>query len=271
MLSPAFTSVLTALAASQTGTGKIALVTGATGRTGSLLYFQLQQSRTFSEVRALVISLDRAKEVLNCTKCDASEGIYLGNVTEPDTLSPAMAGVSTLAICVGAPPDAPQSLQKAIEFTGVQNQLKSLAAQATDHGAQQVLLVSSMGTTQPNPTPTEGGSILFWKLQAEAFLMASGVPFTIVKPCGLLSTSGGRKELLVGHDDTLLSTVPPVIPRADVASVMMHAAASHAAGLRFDLCSKIGTPTTDYAALLKAAQYPWISPPPSPMTEVERA
>jgi len=268
MLGTVFT-ILTTLAASEAG--KVALVTGATGRTGSQLYFQLKQSPAFSEVRALVISRDKAKQVLNCSKCDASEGIYLGNVTEPDSLSPAMAGVSTLAICVGASPDASPSLQQAIEFTGVQNQLTSLAAQATDHAAQQVLLVSSMGTTQPNPSPSEGGSILFWKLNAEAFLMASGVPFTIVKPCGLLSTSGGRKELLVGHDDTLLSTMPPVIPRADVASVMSHAAASHAVGLRFDLCSKVGTPTTDYAALLKAAQYPWVSAPLSPMATVERA
>lgn len=252
------TVALTVLAATSVASqaGKVALVTGATGRTGSLIYFQLKQSRKFAEVRALVVSLEKAKQVLNCSKCDASEGIYLGNVTQPDTISPAMTNVSTLAICVGASPDAAPGLQQAIEFTGVQNQLTSLAAQAMDHGMQQVLLISSMGTTQPSPTPSEGGSILFWKLNAEAFLMASGIPFTIVKPCGLLSTPGGRKELLVGHDDTLLSTMPPIVPRADVASVMSHAAASHAVGLRFDLCSKVGTPTTDYAALLKAAQYP---------------
>jgi len=235
----------------------VALVTGATGRTGSQLYKMLKASHAFGEVRALVTSIDRAKSVLNCTKCDPSEGIFLGNVTEPTTLAPAMAGVSTVAICVGASPDDSPAMQKAVEWTGVQNQLGALANQ-TGSAAKQVLLVSSMGTSSPNPSPAEGGSILFWKLQAEAFMMASGVPFTIVKPCGLTSTAGGKHTLLVGHDDALLHTMPPLVPRADVAAVMAFAATHRATQLRFDLCSKVlGPPTTDRGALLEEAKYPW--------------
>ena len=37
----------------------------------------------------------------------------------------------------------------------------------------------------------------------EADLMASGLPFTIIKPGGLLSTEGGRSLLLAGHDDDM--------------------------------------------------------------------
>lgn len=33
--------------------------------------------------------------------------------------------------------------------------------------------------------------------------MASGLPYTIIKPGGLLSTEGGRSLLIAGHDDEL--------------------------------------------------------------------
>ena len=39
--------------------------------------------------------------------------------------------------------------------------------------------------------PFEGGKVLFWKLNAEAFLMSSGVPAVVVKPCGL--TDGANR------------------------------------------------------------------------------
>ena len=68
---------------------------------------------------------------------------------------------------------------------------------------------------------------------------------------------GGQKLLSVGHDDTLLDTSPPIIPRADVARVMVEAAARGDARLRFDLCAKlVGAPTVDVGALLDAALYP---------------
>lgn len=49
------------------------------------------------------------------------------------------------------------------------------------------VLCSSMGTTNPKPAPYEGGPILFWKLNAEAFLASSGLTSVIVKPGGLVT------------------------------------------------------------------------------------
>ena len=50
------------------------LVTGATGRLGSQVYKLLRAQRGAGNVRAMVTNLTKAKEVLGCTKCDASEG-----------------------------------------------------------------------------------------------------------------------------------------------------------------------------------------------------
>ena len=99
----------------------------------------------------------------------------------------------------------------------VQNTVAALASQPNaDLSRMRVVFCSSMGTTQhdPPPPPREGGSLLFWKLQAEAFLLASGISSAVIKPCGLVNTPGGERTLLVGHDDTLLSTSPPIVPRA---------------------------------------------------------
>ena len=108
--------------------GATVLVTGATGRTGSLLYAKLKADSRVGTVRALVTSLDKARSTLKCTKCDPSEGIYLGNVTQLSTLTAAMKGVTTVAITVGASPYSSPDLQRAIELTGVQNQVRALAA-----------------------------------------------------------------------------------------------------------------------------------------------
>ena len=99
---------------------------------------------------------------------------------------------------------------------------------------------------------------MFWKLNAEAFLGSSGIPSTIVKPCGLEATYGrGGKELLVGHDDNLPRDGNAMISREDTAAVMLEAVASRASGLRFDLCVGNGAPTTNLPKLLDDARYKW--------------
>lgn len=245
------------------------LITGATGRTGSLLYFELLR-RGVPDVRAFVQHIDRARDILGCTKCDASEGIYVGDVgsTNVDELVRASRGVSVVAIAVGASPSNTKDEQKSIEFTGVQHTVAALAqaenVKTVGSGSTQnlrVVLCSSMGSTEPGPSWS--GDILHWKLNAEAFLMSAGIGFTIVKPCGLDSKKkGGMATLLTGHDDSLLHTDPPSISREDVAAVMAEAVVitSDADGLRLDLCSKPDSDqpvATDLTRLLKDTKWKW--------------
>ena len=54
-------------------------------------------------------------------------------------------------------------------------------------GVKHVLLCSSMGSTAPdNFLNKHLENVLFYKLNGEATLMAAGLPFTVVKPGGLL-------------------------------------------------------------------------------------
>jgi len=233
------------------------IVTGATGRTGSALYAKLKADPRVAEVRALVRNVTKAKAVLNCSACDASEGIYTGDVTDARSLAAAMTGVDTVAIAVGTGGNASEALMKAVEFTGVENTASALASNANGTlSSLRIVLCSSMGTTNPKPPSFEGGPVLFWKLNAEAFLGYSGIGSTIVKPCGLKEGAGGG-ALATSHDDKLPFGSIGFVQRADVASVMAEAVVQRSVA-RFLLCSKLlGKPTTDFAALLESAKWPW--------------
>eukprot|EP00614_Pseudopedinella_elastica_P023859 CAMPEP_0172614998 /NCGR_PEP_ID=MMETSP1068-20121228/55764_1 /TAXON_ID=35684 /ORGANISM="Pseudopedinella elastica, Strain CCMP716" /LENGTH=280 /DNA_ID=CAMNT_0013419985 /DNA_START=8 /DNA_END=850 /DNA_ORIENTATION=- len=251
----------------------IYLVTGATGRSGSIIYSLLKSKNCTT--RALVRPGNDPSSILGCSACDESDGVYYGDVTNKSSLVPAMDGVSFLAIAVGVSGGTIDDMSKDVEWKGVENQVSALGSQAVSNGrpltALGVALIGSMGSTDPNPSPFGGGSILFWKLQAEAFLSSSAVPFVIVNPCGLQDGPGAQTQLLVGHDDdllgpkALLTNGPTVVDREDVARVLVHALTSprwRPEGLRFDLCStKHGDATQNDDAVLDAlceqALWPW--------------
>jgi len=251
------------------------LVTGATGKTGALVYGMLKELEKTGngKVRGFVRNVTKAREVLGCTKCDASEGIFVGDITDKDSLTAAMDGVTALAIASSSTPHCEDfkdpstcSYPKGgypvdVDFNGGKLQIEAFAMQNRGAGGP-VVLCSSMGTTEPDSFLDKlgNGHIGFFKLNEESFLMSSGVPYTIVKPCGLTDGPALQNELVVGHDDDM-QLKPPMVSRADVARVMVEALLkpSEAAGLRFDLCSRTGTPTKDLSTVFAAARYPWQS------------
>ena len=48
------------------------------------------------EVRALVRSVDKAKTLLRCGACGEAEGVFVGDVTQLNTLTAPMAGTCEL-------------------------------------------------------------------------------------------------------------------------------------------------------------------------------
>ena len=236
------------------------LVTGATGRTGSLVYANLRADPRVGEVRALVRNASKAASVLNCTRCDESDGIFVGDITQPRTLTAAFEGVGTLVVAVGGAGGASQKEMREIELDGLENQVAALATNSSSLDDLRVVLCSSGSTTNPNPPSFEGGKDLFWKLNGEAFLGGSGIGATIIKPCGLGNGEGGKSHLVTGHDDKLpFPGQLLLVKRADVAAVMAEAAAQRAKALRFNLCGGLLGRPTKPADVLKQAAFPWAS------------
>ncbi|CAK0811588.1 unnamed protein product [Prorocentrum cordatum] len=199
------------------------------------MYKVLREAKV--DVRALVHSADKAKTALGCKRCDESEGIYLGDVTKKDTIQGAFNGVDTVMIAVGAHGDEPDDVVDKIEWYCVKNRVDTLLVAGKD--GKRIVLFSSMSTSKPHKHVLED------KARAEKYIIEQGVPYTIVKPCGLSEDDAGDRDLLIGHDDVAdandwFKTCFHKVPRAHVVSVASAALLSLPAGqMRFDICAKL--------------------------------
>merc|ERR1719356_2292091 len=73
------------------------VVTGATGRSGSLFYNRIKKENLFN-VRAFIRNATKAKGILGCSACDESEGVFVGDIMDPTSMKDVMNGADTLAI-----------------------------------------------------------------------------------------------------------------------------------------------------------------------------
>ncbi|OKH18960.1 SDR family oxidoreductase [[Limnothrix rosea] IAM M-220] len=241
------------------------LVTGATGRTGSLVLQKLQALPEQFTAKGFGRSPQKAKELFGST-----ENFYFGSILNPTDLEMAMIDCDALVILTSATPQMkapPQPGQRPefafpdgempeqIDYHGQVNQINA----AKKAGAKHIIIVGSMGGTDENHflNTLGNGNILIWKRKAEQYLIDSGIDYTIIRAGGLLNEAGGKRELVVSKNDVLLNDTPAdvttAIPRADVAEVVVQALQeANARNKAFDVVSKPeGTApiTNDFAAL----------------------
>ncbi|MEO0374172.1 MAG: SDR family oxidoreductase [Cyanobacteria bacterium P01_A01_bin.17] len=230
---------------------KKVLVTGATGRTGSLVLNKLRQRTEQFEAQGFARSEAKVKDLFG-----ELTGFTLGSILSKETLEQALADCNALVILTSAapvmkaPPEPgqrpefdypPGQFPEDIDYQGQLNQIDAAKAAGVEH----IVLVGSMGgTNEQHPLNKMGnGNILVWKRKAEQYLIDSGIDYTIIRAGGLLDQPGGVRELLVGKDDALLAYppegIPTSIPRADVAEVVVQALLEPPARNKaFDLISK---------------------------------
>ncbi len=227
------------------------LVTGATGRTGSLVFQKLQANPDQFSVRGLGRSPEKIKQVLgggaNCNVAD---------IRQPEALQTLMKDCDAVAILTSSVPVVkgqpqpgqrpemgfnPGEMPEVIDYQGQVNQIEAAKAAGVGH----IVLVGSMGGTNPDHMLNKigNGNILLWKRKAEQYLIDSGIDYTIIRAGGLLDQPGGKREILVGKDDHLLTNppdgIPTSIPRADVAELVVQALVTPTARNKaFDTISK---------------------------------
>ncbi len=243
------------------------LVTGATGRTGSLVLQELRQHPEQFDAVGFARSEAKAKEQFG----DDVQGFFFGDINHAFTLKTALIGIQSLVILTSAVPQIkvpprpgerlefgfePDGTPEEVDYIGQKHQIDAAIAANVDH----IVLVGSMGGTNNHPLNQLGnGNILVWKRKAEQYLIDSGIDYTIIRAGGLLDKLGGVRELIVGKDDQFLAHppngIPTSVPRADVAQVVVQALQEPTARNKaFDLISKpeedpSALITTDFAAL----------------------
>jgi len=259
--------------------GPTVLVSGATGRTGVLVYRQLRDAG--ASPLALVRNVTKASALLDCGLCGVAQGIYEGDVTIPaglpvaafrgaEVLIVATASSTMSILANGSYPRA--ATPRLVDYEGTVNQVK-LALQT---GVKRVLYVSASGTSKPggglDMKGDPPGYVMMHHLEAEAYIMnavlsVKGASFTIVKPTALLDSARGLAHLMVFHDDgphpcpsSANGTYCETVSRDDVAEVLVVAATTRSkesANTRFGLSSDSNAPLppagTDWTALFAAA------------------
>ncbi len=193
----------------------IVLVAGATGGTGRALVSNLQAQGY--AVRAFVRDAAKARVVLG----DSVEYAE-GDVRDIATILPAMTGATYAVSAIGAGRGDPANGPEAVDFGGVAN----LANAAAEAGIKQFVLVSSSGVTQEDHFLNKVmDNVLLWKFRGEEVLRAAGIPYTVVRPGGLINTPGGNDALVFAQGDTTAGR----ISREDVALICIAALGNPAA------------------------------------------
>jgi len=172
-----------------------AFVAGATGQTGRHIVAELVKRNI--PVRALVRNLELAKQVL-----PSEVELFLGNVLNASALKDAIADCDVLVCATGAKPSLNALEPYLVDYIGTKNLVNAAKSQNIQHFA----IVSSLCVSKFLHPLNLFWLVLFWKKQAERYLQASGLTYTIVRPGGLVLS--GADTLFEGS-----------IPRTKVAEV----------------------------------------------------
>jgi uncharacterized protein YbjT (DUF2867 family) len=185
-----------------------AFVAGATGQTGQRIVAELVQRGI--PVRALVRDLEKARQIL-----PAEAELVVGDVLQPESLKAAIGDSTVLISATGAAPSFDPTGPYKVDYEGTKN-LVDLAKAA---GIEQFVMVSSLCTSQFFHPLNLFWLILVWKKQAEAYLQASGLRYTIVRPGGL-KNEDNADVIVMSQADSLFEGS---IPRTKVAQVCVEA------------------------------------------------
>jgi uncharacterized protein YbjT (DUF2867 family) len=188
--------------------GKV-LVIGASGETGQLVVRELRKQGI--EVRALVRSQEKGKLL-------QGEGVelYIGDLTTMTTaeqFAPLLADISGVISTIGSRGLNDIHLRESVEYEAVVRLIDAVKAAKIGH----FVFTTSSSTEHPERVPflTE---ILKVKRRTELYLINSGLPYTIVRPGGLVNDPP-LNDVAVGRGDLVSGR----ISRADVATLLVQA------------------------------------------------
>ncbi|XP_058758080.1 protein TIC 62, chloroplastic-like [Vicia villosa] len=195
----------------------LVFVAGATGKVGSRTVREL--IKLGFKVRAGVRNTQKASALVQSVKqlkLDGASGggeavekleIVECDLEKPDQIGSALGNASTVICTIGA------SEKEIFDITGPcridYRATKSLVNAATVAKVNHFILVTSLGTNKfgfPAAILNLFWGVLIWKRKAEEALIASGIPYTIVRPGGMERPTDAYKEthnVTLSTEDTL--------------------------------------------------------------------
>jgi len=166
-----------------------AFVAGATGRTGRHIVEGLTAKGI--EVKALV--RDRAKAE---TMLPSSVQLILGDVCQPNPWQNALSDCDVVFCATGATPSLDFTEPYRVDYEGTKN----LVDAAQIHHIERLIFVSSLCVSEFFHPLNLFWLVLYWKKQAEKYIQASGLNYTIVRPGGLVDSESNDGIVIAGAD-----------------------------------------------------------------------
>jgi uncharacterized protein YbjT (DUF2867 family) len=174
-----------------------AFVAGATGATGRRIVQELVDRQI--PVRAMVRDIAKARSIL-----PAGVELIIGDVLDPSSINTAI-GDSTVVLCAtGATPSFDPTGPYQVDYQGTKN----LVDAAKAHQIEQFVFVSSLCVSKLFHPLNLFWLILWWKQQAEHYLQASGLNYTIVRPGGLKNEDNTNPIVMSGADTLFDGSIP---------------------------------------------------------------
>ncbi|WCJ33843.1 NAD(P)-binding Rossmann-fold superfamily protein [Euphorbia peplus] len=211
----------------------VAFVAGATGKVGSRtvrelikLGFQVRAGvRSAQRAQTLVQSVKQMKlddgeefqpvEKLELVECD---------LEKPSQIVPALGNASIVFCCIGASEKEVFDISGPyrIDYMATKNLIDAASVAKVKH----FFMVSSLGTNKvgfPAAILNLFWGVLIWKRKAEEALIASGIPYTIVRPGGMERPTDAFKEthnLTLSVEDTLFGGLVSNLQIAELLAFM---------------------------------------------------
>jgi uncharacterized protein YbjT (DUF2867 family) len=186
-----------------------AFVVGATGETGRRIVRVLVGKGI--PVKVLVRDEPRAREILPNTAEFA-----VGDVLDRESIEAAIAGCTVVVCATGARPSFDPTGPYQVDYEGTKN----LVDVAKAHNIEHFVIVSSLCVSRFFHPLNLFWLVLWWKKQAEEYLVRSGLTYTIVRPGGLKSDDADDRAVVMAPADTLFEGN---IPRLRVAETCVEA------------------------------------------------
>jgi len=221
-----------------TKTHMTVLVVGATGSIGSLVVDEVL--RQGHAVRALVRKSSKKDQLPREAQA------VTGDVTWPDTLSPAVDGADAVVVTLGSD-GAGKAGAESIDYGGVRNVLQALGSRTV-----RLALMTSIGVTNRTGDYNGKTEAHDWKRRSERLVRASGLPYTIVRPGWFYYNAPDQHRLVLLQGDKRQAgdSSDGVIARRQIAQVLVHSLNSpQALRKTFELIAAKGPVQEDFDAL----------------------
>ncbi|KAL2477194.1 protein TIC [Forsythia ovata] len=195
----------------------LVFVAGATGKVGSRAVRELL--KLGFKVRAGVRNIQRAESLVQSVESMKLEDV--AGETQPidklelvecdlekrNQIGPALGNASSVLCCIGASEKEVFDITGPyrIDYQATKNLIDAAASAKVDH----FILLTSLGTNKvgfPAAILNLFWGVLIWKRKAEEALLASGLPYTIVRPGGMERPTDSYKEthnITLSQEDTL--------------------------------------------------------------------